>query len=206
MLSPNFTPFPELKTDRLLLRQLTLADAPGVQQLRSQEEVMKYINRPLTRTLEEAECWIRVILEALGRNDGISWCICLKEAPSEHVGSIGLWRIDKENYRAEIGYMLEPALQGKGLMYEALQKVLYYGFRELMLHSVEAQLDPRNAASAALLKKGGFVQEGYFTENYYLRGQFADTAVYSLLTPCREAANKEAEVRETGMTSRNSQG
>jgi [ribosomal protein S5]-alanine N-acetyltransferase len=203
MLSPNFTPFPELRTDRLLLRQLTLADALRVRQLRSNEEVMKYSNRPLTRTLEEAESWIRIILNAVGRNDGISWCICLKEAPWEHVGSIGLWRIEKKNYRAEIGYMLEPALHGKGIMYEALQKVLDYGFRELKLHSIEAQIDPRNAASAALLKKGGFVQEGYFKENYYLRGQFADTAVYSILTPNREAVNKEEEVRETGMVSPN---
>lgn len=186
MLSPNFTPFPEMQTDRLLLRQLTLADAPCVQQLRANEAVMKYINRPLTRTLEEAEGWISIIMEALAKNDGITWCICLKETPAAHVGSIGLWRIEKENYRAEIGYMLEPSLQGKGIMYEALQKVVDYGFRELKLHSIEAQLDPRNAASSALLKKAGFVQEAYFKENYYLHGQFADTAVYSLLTPYRE--------------------
>ena len=183
MLSPNFTPFPELRTNRLLLRQMTGADAPRVQQLRSNKDVMKYINRPLTLTLEEAETWVRMIMEALAKTEGITWCMCLKEAPAEHVGSIGLWRIEKENYRAELGYMLEPALQGKGLMYEALQKVMDYGFRELKLHSMEAQLDPRNAASAALLRKAGFVQEAYFRENYYLHGQFADTAVYSILTP-----------------------
>ena len=118
------------------------------------------------------------------KNDGITWCICLKERPSEHVGSIGLWRIDKENHRAEIGYMLEPSLHGKGIMYEALQKVVEFGFREIKLHSIEGQIDPRNTASAALLKKAGFVQEAYFKENYYLDGGFADTAVYSILAPC----------------------
>ncbi len=187
MLSPNFSPFPELTTQRLLLRQMTLADAPGVQRLRSNVAVMQYINRPLALTLQDAEAWINIILEALAKNDGISWCICLKETPAEHVGSIGLWRIEKENYRAEIGYMLEPHLQGKGLMYEALQKVVHYGFSELKLHSIEARIDPRNSASAALLRKGGFVQEAHFKENYFLRGHFADTAVYSLLTPYPEA-------------------
>ena len=183
MLSPNFTPFPEIRTDRLLLRQMTLADAPGVQRLRSNEEVMKYINRPLTRTLEDAENWINVVLEALGKNEGITWCICLREGSGEHIGNIGLWRIDKENYRAEIGYMLEPSLHRKGITYEALQKVVAYGFMELKLHSIEARIDPRNAASAALLEKSGFVQEAYFKENYNLRGEFVDTAVYSILTP-----------------------
>jgi [ribosomal protein S5]-alanine N-acetyltransferase len=200
MLSPLFTPFPELQTERLLLRQMTLSDAPGVQQLRSQEEVMRYINRPLTRTLEEAERWISVIIDALEKNSGITWCICLKEAPLKHVGSIGLWRIEKENHRAEIGYMLEPTLQGKGIMYEALQKVLEYGFKELKLHSVEAQIDPRNAASAALLKKAGFVQEAYFKENCYHNESFTDTAVYCILTPYREAAERGEMVSVKGMT------
>lgn len=194
MLSPNFSPFPELTTDRLLLRQMTLADAPAVQRLRSNVDVMKHINRPHTKTVEEAQNWIQVIQEALANNTGITWCLCLKEAPQKHVGSIGLWRIDRENYRAEIGYMLEPSLQGKGHMYEALQKVVEYGFREMKLHSIEAQLDPRNSASAALLKKGGFVQEALFKENYYWQGRFDDTAVYSLLTPFQETEKKSQEV------------
>lgn len=190
MLSPNFTPFPILHTDRLLLRQLTLDDTRGVYQLRSNEDAMQYINRPLTRTLDDAAAWINNITAALERNDGITWCICLKEAPATHIGSIGLWRIDKESYRAELGYMLEPALQGKGLMYEALQAVVNFGFAEMKLHSLEAQLDPRNTASSALLKKAGFVQEGYFKENYYWGGAFGDTAVYSLLNPFRGTASE----------------
>lgn len=201
MLSPSFTPFPLLATDRLLLRQMTLADAPAVQRLRSNVEVMKYINRPLTLTITEAETWIGVIMQALEKAEGITWCICLKEAPAEHVGSIGLWRIEKENYRAEIGYMLQPSLQGKGIMYEALKEVVKYGFEEMKLHSIEAQIDPRNAASAALLTKAGFGQEAYFKENYYLRGSFADTAVFSLLTPHRQAASAAEKAQVAGLVS-----
>lgn len=194
MLVLNFTPFPEIRTSRLLLRQMTLADAPGVQQLRSNKEVMQYINRPLTETLEDAEKWVGIVLDALTKNEGITWCICLNEAPQVHVGSIGLWRIEKENHRAEIGYMLDPALQGKGIMYEALQKVLDYGFREMNLHSIEAHIDPRNVASAALLKKGGFVQEAYFRENCYYNGEYSDSAVYSILTPYKEAEHIQTKV------------
>lgn len=183
MLAFNFTPFPQLETKRLLLRQMKLDDAQAVRQLRSQEDVMQYINRPLTLTLEEAQKWVGVVMETLSKNEGITWCICLKESPDKHVGSIGLWRIEKENHRAEIGYMLEPALQGKGFMYEAMVKVLEYGFLEMKLHSIEAHIDPRNKASAALLQKGGFVQEAYFKENCFYNNRFSDTAVYSILTP-----------------------
>ena len=196
MLAPIFLPFPELYTSRLLLRQMLLSDAPSLQQLRSNVEVMRYINRPLTKTLDEAVGWINVTLEALKNNTGITWCICLKETPSEHIGSIGLWRFEKENYRAEIGYMLEPALQGQGIMYEALVKVLEYGFKVLSLHSVEAHIDPRNVASAALLRKAGFIQEGYFRENCYYNGQFTDTAVYSILTPYKDATERKKVVHD----------
>ncbi|HET7899385.1 MAG TPA: GNAT family protein, partial [Flavisolibacter sp.] len=101
--------------------------------------------------------------------------------------------IEKENHRAEIGYMLEPHLQGKGLMSEALPAVVRYGFTSLQLHSIEARIDPRNKASEALLKKTGFVQEALFKENYRLNEGFADTAVFSLLTPFREPAVPKAE-------------
>jgi len=194
MLNPSFVPFPVLSTDRLLLREMIVADAPGILRLRSNEEVMKYINRPLTRTLEDAQAWIGVVVSTLQKAEGITWCIALKEMPSESVGSIGLWRIEKENYRAEIGYMLEPSLQGKGIMYEAIQKVVEYGFAQMGLHSIEGQLDPRNIASSRVLEKAGFVREAYFKENYFLRGSFADTAVYSLLNPSPQLNKTENQL------------
>lgn len=191
MLSPNFSPFPELTTKRLFLRQMTLQDAPGIHALRSNVAVMQYINRPLSGSIEDAQAWIIVILEALAKNNGITWGMYLKDNPGEIVGTVGLWRIEPENYRAEIGYMLQPSLQGKGLMLEALQQVLDYGFRQIKLHSIEAHIDARNTASVALARKAGFVQEAYFKENCMMHGQFTDTVVYSLLTPFREASQKE---------------
>lgn len=187
MLTPDFSPFPILTTERLLLRQLALSDGPAVQRLRGNEEVMKYISRPLALTVQDAETWINIVAEGLAKNEGITWCICLKENPSEHIGTIGIWRIEKENHRGELGYMIEPVQQGKGLMQEALNTVVEYGFTTLLLHSIEAKIDPRNAASAALLIKTGFVQEAHFKESYLLRDQFVDTAVYSKLTPIRKA-------------------
>lgn len=192
MLLLNFSPFPERTTERLLLREFTLADAPAVMRLRGNPDVMQHINRPLALTLADAEAWINIVLETLQKSDGITWCICLKEDPSVHVGSIGLWRLEKENYRAEIGYMLEPSLHNKGLMYEAVQAVVDYGFREMKLHSIEGCLDPRNIASAKLLEKAGFVKEAHFKENYYLRGHFADTVVYSILTPYANEPEQDA--------------
>jgi ribosomal-protein-alanine N-acetyltransferase len=87
----------------------------------------------------------------------------------------------KENYRAEVGYMLLPEFWKKGLAKEALLKVIEYGFDEMKLHSIEAHISPRNAASASLLGKTGFVKEAYFKEDFFFNGAFEDTAIYSLL-------------------------
>ena len=90
--------------------------------------------------------------------------------------------MDKENYRAELGYLLHPSHQQKGLMQEAVLAVLFYGFSAIKLHSVEANINPANVASKKLLEKNRFVQEAYFKENFYYRGRFMDAAIYALLT------------------------
>jgi ribosomal-protein-alanine N-acetyltransferase len=185
MLSLNFSPFPELTTDRLLLRQMTMDDAETIFRLRSNEQVMKYIPRPRTKSLEEAENWLRVIIETIEKNEAINWAVCLKENPSKHIGNIGFWHIQNENYRTEIGYMLDASWHGKGIMLEAMNPVLQYGFDVMNLHSVEALVDPENIASCNLLIKAGFQQEGYFKENCFYEGKFLDTVVFSLLAPVK---------------------
>jgi ribosomal-protein-alanine N-acetyltransferase len=66
-------------------------------------------------------------------------------------------------------------------MQEALLKVINYGFKVINLHSIEANVNPGNAASIKLLEKNKFVREAYFKENYFYNGKFLDTVIYSLL-------------------------
>jgi ribosomal-protein-alanine N-acetyltransferase len=181
MLHLNFTPFPILTTERLILRQFTYADAADLFEVRSNADIMQYIARPLAKTMNDAVDLIKVINDLLSSNNGITWCISLK-SDGRFIGSIGFWRIEKENYRAEIGYLLNPVYQGTGLMQEALDAVIPYGFDTMNLHSIQANVSPGNAASIKLLEKNNFVREGYFKENHFYNEAFADTVVYTLLT------------------------
>lgn len=182
MLSLNFTPFPALSTERLQLKQITPDDAPALLVLRSNQEVMKYIDRSLAASTDDVLQLIQAITDALQKNNGVTWGIFLKEG-SPLMGTIGFWQIQKEHDRAEIGYLLHPSLQGKGLMQEAMKAVLQYGFQTMNLHSVEANVNPANAASIKILERNGFVREAYFRENYFYNGKFLDSMIYSLLTP-----------------------
>jgi ribosomal-protein-alanine N-acetyltransferase len=182
MLEINFSAFPQLETPRLVLRNIQHSDAEVLFELRSNPEMLRYLDRAPMQSLQEAHELIDKNLDAFHKNEGILWALSLPDQP-EMMGTITFWKMDKANYRAEIGYMLDLKYQGKGYMGEALNAVLKYGFETLKLHSVEANINPGNEASRLLLERAGFVREAYFRENYYFDGKFLDSAIYSLLAP-----------------------
>ena len=180
MLEINFTPFHNLETERLLLRRVVIEDVNEIFALRSDQEVMKYIPRTLVKTTEDALAHIAMIDEKIDSNEGINWAITLKNNP-RLIGLIGHYRIRPEHFRAEIGYMLLPEYHGKGIISEAIQGVVKYGFDKMKLHSIEAIIDPENFASEKVLQKNGFVKEAHLTDNEYFEGRFLDTVIYSIL-------------------------
>ena len=181
MLQLNNNPFPEIKTKRLLLRKMTKADATALLFLRSDDRVMQYIGREKTKTVEEAETFIEKINASVEADESIMWAIALLNDPGTMIGTICFWNILKDHYRAEVGYVLHPEYWNKGIMKEALQTVIYFGFTEMKLHSMEGHINPDNIVSGIVLEKCGFTREAYFKENFYFRNRFYDTAVYSLL-------------------------
>ena len=180
MLTPNFSPYPTLETERLLLRRVEMSDAKDLLILRSDERMMKYIDRPRQKEIEDAEKLIQVFEDLLGKNEGINWGITLK-GNSQLLGTICFWKLQLENDRTEIGYMLHADFHRQGIMQEAMTLVLKYGFEVLKLHSIEANVNPENIASIKLLEKNNFVREAYFRENYFYNGKFLDSAIYSLV-------------------------
>ena len=180
MLTLNFSPFPNLETERLLLRRVDSNDTLEILSLRSNPKTMKYIPRPLLKTDEDALEHIAMIDSKIESNEGINWAITLKDNP-KLIGIIGHYRIKPEHYRAELGYMLLPEYHGKGIVSEAVREVVKYGFQVMDLHSLEAVIDPENHASAKVLEKNGFVKEAHFKEYEFFEGRFLDSVIYSIL-------------------------
>ena len=181
MLQPNFHPFPELLTKRLLLRRLKSEDVHDIFFLRSDQNILKFLSKEPVADIKEAQDFISLINSNIDNNIAIMWAITLKGNPGKVIGTICFWQIQKEHFRAEIGYVLNPGYWRKGIMKEAILKILDYGFSILRLHSVEARLNPDNIASASVLESTGFIREAYYKEDFYFRGKFESTAVYSRL-------------------------
>jgi ribosomal-protein-alanine N-acetyltransferase len=180
MLTINFTPFPILETERLVLRRVNENDVNEIFAIRSNPETMKYIPRPLVKTIDDALEHIAMIDAKIEDNEGINWAITYKNSP-KLIGIIGHYRIKPEHHRAEIGYMLHPEYNGKGIITEAVQEVVKYGFNEMKLHSIEAVIDPENQGSEKVLQKCGFIKEAHFKENEFFEGRYLDSVIYSIL-------------------------
>lgn len=178
----QLSPLQNITTERLVLRPLEASDSEDIFQLRSNKEVIKYVNRPLSQFESEAVYFIKKIVENVANNLSAYWGIALPET-NRLIGTICLWNLEAENFRGEIGYELMPAFQGKGYMQEAVKAVVDYAFNTLKLHSVTAWFDPDNMASQKLLDKLGFKQEAYFKDSVFYNGKFSDTAVYTLFAP-----------------------
>ena len=180
MLVFNFSPFPNLETNRLNLRRLTHSDVNEVFDLRSNPEIMQFIPRPLLKTEEEAYEFITTTDLTIDNNTVINWGITNKKN-DKLIGMIGFYRVKPENYRAEVGYILLAEFHGQGIITEALQRVIQFGFDEMGLNSIEAVIDPDNFASEKVLLKTNFVKEGHFKEHQFFEGKFFDSVFYSLL-------------------------
>lgn len=168
MLHLNFSPFPSLTTERLLLRQLMPEDANAIFSLRNNEAVNRYLYRPKTITLAEAAAFIDKIREGIANNESMYWVISLKE-DHQLIGTICIWNIVIEKDTAEIGYELQPALQGKGIMQEALTAVIDFGFNKMELKNITALTVNENTASSKLLKRNNFKLVGTAGEEIIYR-------------------------------------
>lgn len=180
MLAFNFSPFPVLETERLLLRRMNENDLPAFFKMRSDDRVMKYIGRPKPNSVEDLRPLFDQLSAAIDENRDISWAIEMKGKPGM-IGQIGFYRTDHDNHRGEIGYSLQYDYFGKGIAGEAVTAVLDYGFNTMNFHSVKGDIAPENAASARVLERAGFIKEAHFRQNYYFNDRFLDTAVYCTL-------------------------
>jgi len=154
----QFESFPQLITERLLLRQLQLTDAPAIMQLRSDEQVNTFLGRKGTISMEEATAFIHKIETTINNKDGLYWAITLKHHPAL-IGTICYWNIVREKNMAEMGYELFPAFQGKGLMQEAISTLINFGFEQMNLEIITALPEAGNIKSIRVLEKNKFIPD-----------------------------------------------
>lgn len=100
---------------------------------------------------------------------------------NDFAGLISLKEIDKLNSKAEIGYWLDAAMVGKGIMSRSCKALVDYAFEELALNRIFIKTAVKNKKSAAIPINLGFSKEGIERDGELLNGKFQDLIVFSIL-------------------------
>ena len=169
-----------LTTERLRLRPLVASDAAALFATFSDARVMRYWSSAPWSSIDKAHEMIARDATALVAGDQIR--LGMETADGARlIGHCSLFNFNAQCRRCDIGYGMAFGAWGHGYMHEALTAVLNYGFSELSLNRVEADIDPRNAASAKTLERLGFQNEGLLRERWVVDGEVSNSGIYGLL-------------------------
>lgn len=171
---------PTIEASRLVLRGLGKRDIGAVFGIFSDPEVLRYwSHRPFTVEAQAAS-YVEETLEGFANRTFYQWGVA-RRGDDQVLGTCTLWQLDHDNRRSEIGFVLDRSHWGQGLMTEALEALFDFCFDEIALLRLEADVDPQNTASIALLEKLGFRREGHMRERWLVAGETFDSYFYGLL-------------------------
>jgi len=176
----EFKDFPKLETERFILRKGVVNDSKDLFELYSNENVVKYLPLKLFDSVEDAIDEINWYEKIFKEQIGLRWVI--EETMTQKViGTCGYLNYEKEHKRIEIGYDLKPEYWGKGIMQEALSKIIHFAFTSMKINKIEAKIEPENKSSIKLLEKLDFYKEGVLRQHEFEKGKYVDLAIFSIL-------------------------
>jgi ribosomal-protein-alanine N-acetyltransferase len=171
---------PPLETKRLILRKFTLEDANDYFEFASDPEVTKFLRWGPHPNKEYTQQYLQRVLNDYSQGEDGPWGIELK-AIKKLIGSIHIMQLNTHHRKAEIGFVLAQTCWNNGYMTEALERVLEYSFTELSLNRIEALCIPENHAAIRVLEKTGMKLEGNLRQYEFLKGNFVDVRLFSIL-------------------------
>lgn len=169
---------PSLTAERIRLRPFRAADRDALLDLFGDPQVTRYWSFAAWTEIAQADAF----LAARDDPSMIAWAMA-DLATDELIGTTTIFDLRRDQQRAEIGFSLRRAYWKRGLAREAVTCALDHGFGELGLRRFEADVDPRNTSSLALLDDLGFMREGLLRARWKVNGEECDSVILGLLAP-----------------------
>ncbi|HAH10416.1 MAG TPA: GNAT family N-acetyltransferase [Alphaproteobacteria bacterium] len=165
-----------LKAGRIFLRPLRDTDTPALYPLLSDPSTMLYWAYSPVTSMEEARARVAA---NMGPEDKVRTFVVVEAPDGTAQGWVTLYGI--ENRMAGAGYIIAPALRGRGLVSEAVTGLLDHAFGAMDLHRVYLDIDPENSPSIRLAQRLGFRWEGHFRQSFFKDGLYYDSVFYAML-------------------------
>lgn len=175
-----FNEVPILESERLAFRGFTNDDIEDIFEYASIPEVTEFLPWETHRVTDDTKEFLKVSKEMFEKKDNIDFAIVLK-SENKVIGGISVRKWNNENRCADIGYVLSPKYWKRGIITEAIKRIVKFGFEELNANRIEAQCDEKNIGSYRAMEKAGMKYEGTFRQKILMKGKYVDMKYYSIL-------------------------
>ncbi|MCF7792922.1 MAG: GNAT family N-acetyltransferase [Candidatus Cloacimonetes bacterium] len=171
---------PTLETKRLILRKISGDDKEDLFELLTNSEMDKKMIWNHLDDMDEIEAYITEVRDSYNMNHPSCFGIELKE-DNHLIGVVEFFNYKEEFNCVEMHYMLLPKHHRKGMMTEALLKILSFIFDKTDINRIEAFCLKENKAAAKVLEKAGLILEGILREKILVGDEYMDIKLYSML-------------------------
>ena len=172
----------EIKSNRLILKEISWDDLANIHQLHSFPEVDEYNTLGIPKNLEETKEIFRPLIDEKNKTPqkSYTWKIVLKDS-HEFIGLAGI-KLSYDKFKlGEIYFKLLPSHWGKGYATEVAKILIKRGFEDFHLHKVEAGVSTENIKSIKVLEKSGMTREGLRRKILPIRGEWKDNYHYAIV-------------------------
>lgn len=171
---------PVLETPRLVLRAFSNEDINDIFEYASVKSVTDFLPWEAHQTLDDTKAFLKMSKEMFKKYGNIEFAILLKEE-NKVIGGISIRKWNDNNRCADIGYVLSSKYWGRGIITEAIKRIIKYGFEDLNVNRIEAHCDENNIGSYRAMEKAGMKYEGTLREKTFMKGKFINMKFYSIL-------------------------
>lgn len=162
------------------MRALSLRDARDVFAYASDPDVARYTTWDAHLRIEDSRRFLRTVMQMRALGQAVPWGVVDLET-GRLIGTAGYvwWRPDGR--RAEVGYAIARSHWNRGLVTEAMEEILRFGWQHMDLHRIEARCLVQNASSERVMQKLAMQFEGVLRGQIFIKGQFRDVKLYAIL-------------------------
>lgn len=167
-------------TPRTTLRAVRADDLPDLLAVNGDPEVTHFLPYATWQSLADASAWLER-MDKIVATGSARQLVIVRNADRKVIGTVLLFKFDEGSNRLELGYALGRAHWQQGYAAEALRALLSHVFQTMGIRRIEAEVNPDNVASNALLRSLGFTHEGLLRERWVAKGVVYGVNVYGLL-------------------------
>ena len=175
-----FSNMPTLETERFILRKISMDDTDDMYEYANDPEVTEFLTWSPHPDKAYTFEYIAYLQNRYKTGDFFDWAIICKDT-GKMIGTCGFTRFFFQHEGAEIGYVINPAYQGKGIATEVVGRIISYGFENLALERLEGKFMTENEASRKVMEKNGMIFEGVRRNGMLIKGSYRNVGTCAII-------------------------